>query len=144
MAPKEKSISSRLPEIMAQITQALSESFDKMTDGLLSRLQSQGKELAGEVSKEVEAIKTDVGDVKKDVGDVKKDMEEVKKEVIKLQPAPEPVHKPTFDVPHDRNQNFVGRSEELGKLFEMWRPGKKGRIAVVGLGGVGYVDSSTF
>lgn len=137
MAPKDKFLSSKLPEIMAQITLALSESFDKMTEGLLSRVQSQGKELIGEVSKEVEIIKTDVGEVKKEIEGVKTDVEAVKLEVIKAQPVPQPVPVAKFEVAHARSRNFFGRSEEFGRLFAMWKPAKAGRIAVVGLGGIG-------
>ena len=51
-------------------------------------------------------------------------------------PAPE-VPKPKFDVPYSRNENFVGRDASLAQLFSLWRPDRKGRIAVVGLGGIG-------
>lgn len=44
-----------------------------------------------------------------------------------------------FNVPYTRNPNFVGRSAALSKLFAMWKPGNKGRIAIAGLGGIGYV-----
>jgi hypothetical protein len=47
------------------------------------------------------------------------------------------VHKPEFVVPHSRNENFVGRDASLGQLFGLWRPACKGRIAIVGLGGIG-------
>jgi hypothetical protein len=130
ISPKMAPLSSKLPEIMAQITQAMSESFEKMAETLFVRVQNQGKELLGEVTKEVSIIKSDVEDVRKDV-------DEVKKEVIKAQPVPAPVPQTEFVVPHERNPKFVGRAEELGRLFEMWMPGRKGRIAVVGLGGVG-------
>ena len=46
---------------------------------------------------------------------------------------------PLFNVPYARNPNFVGRSEALSQLFAMWKPGSRGRIALVGLGGIGYV-----
>lgn len=163
MAPKDKQIVSKLPEIMAQITQTLSESFEKMAEALFIRVQSQGKELVGEVTNEVKDIKAEVDEVRKDikaeveevrkdikveveevrkdikaeVDEVKKDVEEVKKEVIKAQPVPSPVPEAEFEVRHERNPKFLGRSEELGRLFELWKPGQRGRIAVVGLGGIG-------
>lgn len=42
-----------------------------------------------------------------------------------------------FNVPYARNPHFGGRSEALRQLFEMWKPGSRGRIAVIGLGGIG-------
>jgi hypothetical protein len=42
-----------------------------------------------------------------------------------------------FDVPHARNKGFAGRDTALKELFGMWKPGAQGRIAVVGLGGIG-------
>jgi hypothetical protein len=128
MAPKDKPLSSKLPEIMAQITQTLSESFEAMAATLFTRLQNQEKELVGEITNQVKGIKEEVEEVKKDIG-------EVKKEVIKSQSAPDPETK--FEVPHVRDPKFFGRSEALGRLFGLWRPGKRGRIAVVGLGGIG-------
>lgn len=115
---------------MAQITQTLAESFEKMAEALFTRLQNQEKELIGEATKEVKEIKTEVAEVRKD-------LENVKNEVIKAQPKPKPSPEVKFDGLHDRNRNFVGRNAELGKLFGLWKPGRKGRIAVVGLGGVG-------
>jgi len=53
-------------------------------------------------------------------------------------PEVEPTARLLFNVPQ-RNPNFVGRSALLSQLFGMWRPGQKGRIAVVGLGGIGSV-----
>lgn len=50
---------------------------------------------------------------------------------------PEPDPEPLFNVPYARNPDFVGRSAHLSRLFEMWRPSQKGRIAIVGLGGIG-------
>jgi uncharacterized protein YjbJ (UPF0337 family) len=154
MAPQDISTFSNLPQIMAQQTQALSESFDKMTDGLLGRLQTQGKELTGQVTKDVDGIKGDVdklaGEVTKAVGGIqdevdslKKAVEDVKQEATKAQPVPAPAPSIDFHVPTGRNSAFTGREEGLGKLLLWWQPGKKGRAAVVGLGGVGCVESST-
>lgn len=49
-----------------------------------------------------------------------------------------------FSVPHPRNPDFVGRISALSQLFGMWNPGQtsQARIAIVGLGGIGYVDSN--
>ncbi|RDL39610.1 Uncharacterized protein BP5553_03950 [Venustampulla echinocandica] len=55
-----------------------------------------------------------------------------------LEPGPELEPKP--DVPYPRNPDFVGRSAALSQLFSMWKPGRKGRIAVVGLGGIGKTE----
>lgn len=51
-----------------------------------------------------------------------------------------------FKVPHPRNPDFVGRISALSQLFGMWNPGQisQARIAIVGLGGVGYVFPPTF
>ena len=49
---------------------------------------------------------------------------------------------PLFNVPYARNPNFGGRSAALKQLFEMWKPRSKGRIALVGLGGIGLVTHS--
>ena len=38
-----------------------------------------------------------------------------------------------------RNEKLFGRSNEVGHLLKLWKPGMKGRIAVIGLGGIGYV-----
>ncbi|TVY85502.1 Kinesin light chain [Lachnellula suecica] len=48
--------------------------------------------------------------------------------------------KPLFNVPHERNPDFVGRSVSFAQLFGIWKPGSKGRIAVVGLGGTGKTE----
>jgi hypothetical protein len=42
-----------------------------------------------------------------------------------------------FNIPYARNAEFGGRSTALKELFAMWKPGAQGRIAVVGLGGIG-------
>ncbi|KAG9233756.1 hypothetical protein BJ875DRAFT_511220 [Amylocarpus encephaloides] len=47
---------------------------------------------------------------------------------------------PLFNVPYARNPNFGGRSASLKQLFEMWKPRSKGRIAIVGLGGIGKTE----
>lgn len=52
-------------------------------------------------------------------------------------PQPPLPLKPPFEVSHLRNECFIERHDELGKLFAMWKPMKKGRMAVVGLGGIG-------
>jgi len=50
---------------------------------------------------------------------------------------PEPEPEPLFNVPYARKPDFVGRSAHLSQLFRMWKPGDRGRIALVGLGGIG-------
>ncbi|PQE23448.1 hypothetical protein CJF30_00010524 [Rutstroemia sp. NJR-2017a BBW] len=40
-----------------------------------------------------------------------------------------------------RNPNFVGRTSTLSKLLSLWKPDQKSRLAVVGLGGIGYVSA---
>ena len=52
-------------------------------------------------------------------------------------PEPDPEPEPLFNVPYARNPDFVGRPAHLSQLFGMWKPCHKGRIAVVGLGGIG-------
>jgi hypothetical protein len=42
-----------------------------------------------------------------------------------------------FNVPYARNEKFMGRDTALKELFAMWKPEVQGRIAVVGLGGIG-------
>jgi hypothetical protein len=59
-------------------------------------------------------------------------------EIQEAGPSPEPKPGLLFNVPQ-RNPDFVGRSASLSQLFGMWKPGQKGRIAVVGLGGIGLV-----
>ncbi|KAH8668133.1 hypothetical protein BGZ60DRAFT_44295 [Tricladium varicosporioides] len=56
------------------------------------------------------------------------------------EPEPEPEPEPLFNVPYERNSHFVGRNDKLGELFSLWRPGQPGRIAVIGLGGIGKTE----
>jgi tetratricopeptide (TPR) repeat protein len=51
-----------------------------------------------------------------------------------------PPPKPSFEVPHNRNEGFVGRAAELGTLFAMRKPRKRGRMGLVGLGGIGKTE----
>lgn len=46
--------------------------------------------------------------------------------------------------PPPRNPHFVGRSSTLAKFLSLWKPGHKSRLAVVGLGGIGYVFLPAF
>lgn len=48
-----------------------------------------------------------------------------------------PISSTPFHVPHQRNQQFLGRFSNLSQIFGMWRPNQRCRIAVVGLGGLG-------
>jgi hypothetical protein len=56
---------------------------------------------------------------------------------VEAQEAKAALHPAAFSVPYPRNPNFFGRLSALSQLFGMWKPGEKGRIAVVGLGGIG-------
>lgn len=53
-------------------------------------------------------------------------------------PPPEP--EPAFQVLHKRNDGFLGRDTELGTLLLMRKPQHRGRMALVGLGGVGKTE----
>jgi hypothetical protein len=71
-------------------------------------------------------------EIKTKIAEVRKYLDAVKKEVKHL-----PDSLTQFEIPHVSNPNFFGRIEELGMLFELWRLGRKGRIAIAGLDDIG-------
>jgi hypothetical protein len=65
------------------------------------------------------------------------------KPVSQEQPATRPTPKPYAIIPFSRNPDFVNRGDIINQVHQL-RAEPPRRVALVGLGGVGYVTSQAF
>ncbi|RAL59852.1 hypothetical protein DID88_000481 [Monilinia fructigena] len=119
-----------LTKLSEHISQYLNKSLDEIVENLSLRLQDTAKDAIADTREINTIIEQAVREA------VEKAVE--KSVVTEVEP---PSTESEFKFPPSRNPNFVGRSSTLAKLLSLWKPVQKSRLAVVGLGGIGFPAS---
>lgn len=117
-----------LTKLSEHISRHLNKSLDQAVDNLSLRLQDTAKDAIADTREINSIIEQAIREA------VEKAIE--KSVVTEVEPAS---IESEFKFPPPRNPNFVGRSSTLAKLLSLWKPNRKSRLAIIGLGGVGYV-----
>ncbi|ESZ96138.1 hypothetical protein SBOR_3468 [Sclerotinia borealis F-4128] len=117
-----------LTKLSEHISQHLNKSLDEAVENLSLKLQDTAKDAITD-TREINAI-------------IDQAVREAVEKAVEKSVVTEVEHASTesdFKYPPSRNLNFVGRSSTLAKLLSLRKPDQKSRLAVVGLGGIGYV-----
>ncbi|KAJ8068617.1 hypothetical protein OCU04_002324 [Sclerotinia nivalis] len=121
-----------LTKLSEHISQHLNKSLDQAVDNLSLRLQDTAKDAIADTREINTIIEQAVREA------IEKAVE--KSVVTKVEAAP---IESEFKFPPPRNPNFVGRSSTLAKLLSLWKPNRKSRLAIIGLGGIGKTELIT-
>lgn len=117
-----------LTKLSEHVSQHLNKSLDQAVENLSLRLQDTAKDAIAD-TREINTIIDQA---------VREAVEKAFEKSVVTEVEPSSIQS-EFKSPPPRNSHFVGRSSTLAKLLSLWKPDQKSRLAVVGLGGIGYV-----
>jgi hypothetical protein len=120
------------PYVLAKLSEHISQHLNKSLDDAVENLSVKLQDTAKDAIADTREINTIIEQSVREA--VEKALERPVGAAVETTPR-----ESEFKFLPRRNPHFVGRTSTLPRLLSLWKPDQKSRLAVVGLGGIGYV-----